>query len=105
MIYFQLTGFSCFSGPVSGGRAVRILHEMEIDTKKLVARVDAKNKQLLDTFKEEEIKRSESSKTKHSDAVSEKNRDDSCMEMIKSILEEYKGELKAHSDGKDHVLN
>lgn len=72
---------------------------MEIDNKKLVAKVDSKNKQLLDTFKEEETKRSETSKTKQSDAASEKSRDESCREKIKSILEEYKDELKALSDG------
>lgn len=43
-----------YSGPTAGLRAVRILHDLEIAGKKLVAKVDAKNKLLLDNYKEEE---------------------------------------------------
>jgi len=37
-------------------RAVRLLSEMEIDGKKLVAKVDAKNKVLIEDYKEQECK-------------------------------------------------
>lgn len=88
--------FNCciFSGPASGGRAVRVLHELLIDGKKLVAKVDAKNKQLLDSYKEEESKKSENSNSKTTDAESEKKYDDTTVERIDQVIEEYQEELK-----------
>lgn len=44
-------GFCEFGSPDAGLRAIRILHEMEIGNKKLVVKVDAKTKTVLDEFK------------------------------------------------------
>jgi hypothetical protein len=92
-----LTRFSYlyFSGPKSGARAVRLLHGYEVDGKKLVAKVDAKNQQLLDTAKDEENKKSDANNTRNSDAATEKKNDDLTLERLEQILEEYKDELKA----------
>ncbi len=84
---------------MSGGRAVRLLHELGVDDKKLVAKVDAKNKALLDNYREEEIKKSESTNTKLTDAATEKHGDKTSLETIKGILDEYKEELRALTDG------
>ena len=86
---------------MSGGRAVRLLHDLDLDGKKLVAKVDAKNKQLLDSYKEEESKKSENSNSKTRDADSEKRFDATTMERIESVLEEYKDELKTLNSNSD----
>ena len=54
-LFFKL--IQIISGPTAGLRAVRILHDLEIAGKKLVAKVDAKNKLLLDSYKIEEEER------------------------------------------------
>lgn len=84
-----------FSGPKSGARAVRLLHGYEVDGKKLVAKVDAKNQQLLDTAKDEENKKSDANNSRTSDAATEKKNDDSTIDRLSQILDEYKDELKA----------
>lgn len=47
----QAFGFCEYAGPDAGLRAIRILHDMEIGAKKLVVKVDAKTKVVLDQFK------------------------------------------------------
>lgn len=47
----QAFGFCEYAGPDAGLRAVRLLHDMEIGTKRLVVKVDAKTKVVLDQFK------------------------------------------------------
>lgn len=84
-----------FSGPKSGARAVRLLHGYEVDGKKLVAKVDAKNQQLLDTAKDEENKKSDANNSRNSDAANEKKNDVLTIDRLGQILEEYKEELKA----------
>lgn len=84
-----------FSGPKSGARAVRLLHGYEVDGKKLVAKVDAKNQQLLDTAKDEENKKSDSNNTRTVDAANEKKNDDQTLDRLAQILDEFKEELKA----------
>lgn len=84
-----------FSGPKSGARAVRLVHGYEVDGKKLVAKVDAKNQQLLDTAKDEENKKSDANNTRTSDAATEKKNDDLTLDRLAQILDEYKEELKA----------
>lgn len=88
-----------FSGPKSGARAVRLLHGYEVDGKKLVAKVDAKNQQLLDTAKNEENRKSDVMNTRNSDAANEKKNDDLTLERLSSILDEFKDELKAANSG------
>lgn len=83
------------SGPKSGARAVRLLHGYELDGKKLVAKVDAKNQQLLDTAKDEENKKSDANNTKTSDVANEKKNDQMTKERLEQILDEYREELKA----------
>lgn len=44
-------GFCEFGSPDSGLRAIRLLHDMDLGTKKLVVKVDAKTKTVLDEYK------------------------------------------------------
>lgn len=78
-------GFCEYDGAVAGARAVRLLHDLEIDGKKLVAKVDAKNKALLDNYKDES-----------NGAVSEQSEklgDDDSMDLITRILDEFSDDL------------
>jgi hypothetical protein len=59
-----------------------------------VAKVDAKNQQLLDTAKDEENKKSDANNSRNSDAANEKKNDDLTTDRLNQILEEYKDELK-----------
>lgn len=94
-------GFCEFDGPKSGARAVRLLHGFEVDGKKLVAKVDAKNQQLLDTAKDEENRKSDANNTRNSDAANEKKNDEVALERLSQIIEEYKEELKAANSGEN----
>ena len=91
--------FDFSSGPKSGARAVRLLHGYEVDGKKLVAKVDAKNQALLDTAKDEENKKSDANNSRTSDAANEKKNDDLTIDRLNQILDEYKDELKAANSG------
>lgn len=84
-----------FSGPKSGARAVRLLHDFEVDGKKLVAKVDAKNQELLNIAKDEENKKSDANNTRSSDVATEKKNDELTNDTLKKILDEFKEELKA----------
>ncbi|XP_015111290.1 RNA-binding protein 25 [Diachasma alloeum] len=53
----QAFGFCEYAGPDAGLRAIRLLHDMEIGNKKLVVKVDAKAKVVLDQFKAERRKK------------------------------------------------
>lgn len=44
-------GFCEFSSPEAGLRCVRLLHDRQLGDKKMVAKVDAKTKDLLDRYK------------------------------------------------------
>lgn len=44
-------GFCEFGCPDSGLRAIRLLHDMDLGGKKLVVKVDAKTKTVLDEYK------------------------------------------------------
>lgn len=57
--------------------------------------MDAKNQQLLDTAKDEENKKSDANNSRTSDAATEKKNDDSTIDRLSQILDEYKDELKA----------
>jgi RNA-binding protein 25 len=50
---FRITafGFCEFGSPDSGLRAIRLLHDMDLGGKKLVVKVDAKTKTVLDEYK------------------------------------------------------
>lgn len=60
-----------------------------------MAKVDAKNQQLLDTAKDEETKKADANNTRTSDAANEKKNDDLTLDRLAQILDEYKDELKA----------
>lgn len=93
-----------FSGPKSGARAVRLLSGYEVDGKKLVAKVDAKNQALLDTAKDEENKKSDANNTRTSDAANEKKNDDLTIDRLTQILDEYKEELKAANSAESKLM-
>ena len=95
--------FFFHSGPKSGARAVRLLHGYEVDGKKLVAKVDAKNQALLDTAKDEENKKSDANNSRTSDAANEKKNDDLTIDRLNQILDEYKDELKAANSGESKI--
>ncbi|KFB53645.1 AGAP004546-PA-like protein [Anopheles sinensis] len=75
--------------PAGGARAVRLVHDLEVGGKKLVAKVDAKNKALLDSFREDE------NNAETTNEASEKRGDDDAMESINRILEDFREELAA----------
>lgn len=81
---------------------MRLLHGFEVDGKKLVAKVDAKNQQLLDTAKDEENRKSDANNTRNSDAANEKKNDDMTLERLKDIVEEYREELKVANSGESN---
>lgn len=79
------------SGPTAGLRAVRILHDLEVAKKRLVAKVDAKNKLLLDNYKEEEEERNLGNKESE---AHEKKEDDDVVDTIKRILSEHRSDIE-----------
>lgn len=86
-------GFCEYDGPIAGARAVRLLNDLEIDCKKLVAKVDAKNKALLDDYMEETNKDA-SQATLAANAAVEKKDDTSAVDVIQDIIEEYADQIK-----------
>lgn len=80
-----------FSGPTSGLRAVRILHDLDVAGKRLVAKVDAKNKLLLDNYKEEETRKLGSASRSNLEA--EKKDDEAAMANISQILLDHKDDI------------
>ncbi|TMW46950.1 hypothetical protein DOY81_007971 [Sarcophaga bullata] len=82
-------GFCEYDGPTAGMRAVRLLSEIELDCKTLVAKVDAKNKLLLDNFKEEERKNGT-----NNDMPDEKSDDEEALRSMRRIIEEHKHEME-----------
>jgi RNA recognition motif-containing protein len=51
LVLLSAFGFCEYGSPDSGLRAVRLLHDFEIGGKKLVVKVDAKTKVVLDEYK------------------------------------------------------
>ncbi|XP_026482659.1 RNA-binding protein 25-like, partial [Ctenocephalides felis] len=96
-------GFCEFSCPEAGLRAVRLLHDLEIGGKKLVAKVDAKTKIVLDEYKAEErkkLKPDDSSPTQDevecdSEYMNDNARDSdkTAMIKIKATISEYENDI------------
>lgn len=63
---------------------MRLLHDIEVAGKKLVAKVDAKNKLLCDNYREEETQANEDD---------EKGEDDSALAAITKIISEHQEEI------------
>lgn len=80
-----------FSGPTAGLRAVRILHDLDVAGKRLVAKVDAKNKLLLDNYKEEETRKLGTASRSNLEA--EKKDDETAMANISQILLDHKEDI------------
>lgn len=85
-------GFCEYDGPTAGLRAVRILHDLSVAGKKLVAKVDAKNKLLLDNYKEEETRKLGNNLSRTNEE-SEKKVDDFAITTILNILEDHKTDI------------
>lgn len=49
--FFSAFGFCEYSTPEAALRAIRLLHDLDIGEKKLVVKVDAKTKTVLDNYK------------------------------------------------------
>lgn len=81
-----------FSGPQVGLRAVRILHDLDVAGKKLVAKVDAKNKLLLDNYKEEEGARNVGNED--ASEAHEKKEDADVVDAIQQILADHRTEIE-----------
>lgn len=73
-------------------RAVRILHDLDVAGKKLVAKVDAKNKLLLDNYKEEEEVRNKGNED--NSEAHEKKEDADVFEAIQQILADHRTEIE-----------
>lgn len=86
-------GFCEYDGAIAGARAVRLLNDFEIDEKRLIAKVDAKNKALLDEF-DEEAKKSQTQETQDENAALEKRGDNSAQDVIDDIMAEYADEIR-----------
>ncbi|KAH0540393.1 RNA-binding protein 25 [Cotesia glomerata] len=71
----QAFGFCEYAGPDAGLRAVRLLHDMEIGTKRLVVKVDAKTKVVLDQFKAERRKKLKGGQSPLQDETPSENAD------------------------------
>lgn len=70
---------------------MRILHDLDVAGKRLVAKVDAKNKLLLDNYKEEETRKLGSASRSNLEA--EKKDDETAMANISQILLDHKDDI------------
>lgn len=71
---------------------MRILHDLDVAGKKLVAKVDAKNKLLLDNYKEEEGARNVGNED--ASEAHEKKEDADVVEAIQQILADHRSEIE-----------
>jgi len=109
----QAFGFCEFGNPDAALRAIRILHDWEIADKKLVVKVDAKTKGVLEDFKrkkrkallgEEKDAKADQDNVKESEYVdsSMKKEDDLTRERIKNIIKEHSKDMNAYINSSDH---
>ncbi|KAK9510055.1 hypothetical protein O3M35_004926 [Rhynocoris fuscipes] len=98
----QAFGFCEFGNPDAGLRAIRLLHDYEIGGKKLVVKVDAKTKTVLDEYKNEKRKKAGSSSPLQDETNDEddymddemKATDKAALDRIAMILSDYENEMK-----------
>ncbi|XP_046400942.1 RNA-binding protein 25-like isoform X1 [Ischnura elegans] len=113
-------GFCEYSGPDAGLRAVRLLHDLEIGGKKLVVKVDAKTKLVLDNYKVEQRKKlqeggtpplpdsdppRDDSKSKDEEGVEDtdymddgmRHSDDLALERIQQVVADYEMDMKNYT--------
>ncbi|CAH1993594.1 unnamed protein product [Acanthoscelides obtectus] len=93
-------GFCELAGPDAGLRAVRLLHDLMVGEKRLVAKVDAKTKTVLDEYKAERRRRQKGTTSPLQDEPEEEELDEEtqaldsvAMERIRQILIDYKEEM------------
>lgn len=55
IMFFSAFGFCEFGNPDAGLRAIRLLHDYDVGGKKLVVKVDAKTKTILDEYKSKQF--------------------------------------------------
>lgn len=91
------------SGPTAGLRAVRILHDLDVGGKKLVAKVDAKNKLLLDNYKEEETRKLGT--LSRSNEELEKKDDEIALATIAQVLVEHKSDIENFETIQEGTVN
>ena len=107
----QAFGFCEFGNPDAALRAIRILHDWEIADKKLVVKVDAKTKDVLDDFKrkkrkallgEEKDAKADQGNVTESEYVDStmKKEDDLTRERIRSIIKEHSKDMNAYINDK-----
>lgn len=98
----QAFGFCEFGNPDAGLRAIRLLHDYEIAGKKLVVKVDAKTKTVLEEYKNEKRKKAGSSSPLQDESVDEddymdddmKATDKAALDRIAMILSDYENDIK-----------
>ncbi|KAK9881569.1 hypothetical protein WA026_016444 [Henosepilachna vigintioctopunctata] len=90
-------GFCELAGPDAGLRAVRILHDLMVGDKRLVAKVDAKTKTVLDEYKAERRRKEKGSplQDEQEDELDDETvaMDQHALHRIKDILAEYEEEM------------
>merc|ERR1712045_813906 len=103
----QAFGFCEFGSPDAALRAIRILHDWEIADKKLVVKVDAKTKGVLEDFKrkkrkallgEEKDAKADQDNIKESEYVDDtmKKEDELTRERIRSIIKEHSKDMNSY---------
>jgi len=92
-------GFAEFGSPESALRAIRVLHDMMIGTKKLVLKVDANTTVVLKNYKKEQ-KRRQGRPMRHEDDVEDyiddktRQKDRNAHETVKQVVAEFQEEMK-----------
>lgn len=101
----QAFGFCEYGSPDSGLRAIRLLHDMELGGKKLVVKVDAKTKTVLDEYKAERRRKLRGRSPLQDEAPDEndyideamKHSDTLAMERITATMEDYESDMNNYS--------
>merc|ERR1711944_127769 len=103
----QAFGFCEYGNPDAALRAIRILHDWEVGDKKLVVKVDAKTKDVLEDFKrkkrkallgEEKDAKADQDNVKESEYVDPAMRkeDETTKERIKTIIKDHSKDMNAY---------
>jgi RNA-binding protein 25 len=110
-------GFCEFGNPDAALRAIRILHDWEIADKKLVVKVDAKTKNVLDEFKKKKRKalvgeemdaKADQDNITESEYVDKtmRHEDDLTKERIRNLIREHSNDMNSYinaSDQRDQI--
>jgi RNA-binding protein 25 len=109
----QAFGFCEFGNPDAALRGIRILHDWEIGDKKLVVKVDAKTKNVLDDFKrkkrkallgEEKDAKADQNNVTESEYVDKtmKHDDELTKDRIRGIIREHSKEINSYITASDN---